>query len=103
MLKAELVVPVAATVIEKLVPTQQQLFVLLEGLRATSPPQTKTISSLWGERRGAQRLRVQLTSTVQSMMEVICKDVGCTLCPTERYWCRGELNGTDVYNPTRSN
>ena len=106
VLKAELVVPVAATVIEKPVPTQQQLFVLLEGAEGdfVSTPDQNTPIPVGGEKDEERNAYVfNLTSTVQSMMKGDLQGRGLYLVSNRAgiSVSRVELNGTDVDNPTR--
>ena len=106
VLKAELVVPVAATATEKPVPTQEQLFVLLEGDDGDfgSTPDQNAPIPVGGEKDEERNAYVfNLTSTVQSMMKGDLQGLGLYLVSNRAgiSVSRVELNGTGADNPTR--
>jgi hypothetical protein len=106
VLKAELVVPLAATSTEKPVPTQEQLFVLMDGTEdgfVSTPDQNAPIP-VGGEKDADRNAYVfNLTSTVQSMMKGDLQGRGLYLVSNRAgiSVSRVVLNGTGVDNPTR--
>ena len=106
VLKAELVAPVADDLTEKPVPSQEQMFVLMEngdGEFGQTPDQNTPIpvGGEYDEDRGAYVFN--LTSTVQSYMKgdfegrslyLVSNRAGISVA-------RAVLNGVDVDNPTR--
>ena len=106
VLKAELVVPVAATSTEKPVPTQEQLFVLMDGAEGdfVSTPDQNAPIPVGGEKDEDRDAYVfNLTSTVQSLMKGDLQERGLYLVSNRAgiSVSRVELNGTGVDNPTR--
>jgi hypothetical protein len=106
VLKAELVVPLAEVATNKPVPTQEQLFVLMDGGEGdfVSTPDQNAPIPVGGEKDEDRNAYVfNLTSTVQSMMKGDLQGRGLYLVSNRAgiSVSRVELNGTDVDNPTR--
>ena len=106
VLKAELVVPLSAMATNKPVPTQDQLFVLMDGVEGdfVSTPDQNAPIPVGGEKDEDRDAYVfNLTSTVQSMMKGDLQGRGLYLVSNRAgiSVSRVELNGTDVDNPTR--
>ena len=106
VLKAELVVPLAEVATNKPVPTQEQLFVLMDGAEGdfVSTPDQNAPIPVGGEKDEDRNAYVfNLTSTVQSMMKGDLQGRGLYLVSNRAgiSVSRVELNGTDVDNPTR--
>ena len=106
VLKAELVVPLAAAATAKPVPNQEQLFVLMDGAEGdfVSTPDQNAPIPVGGERDVDRDAYVfNLTSTVQSMMKGDLQGRGLYLVSNRAgiSVSRVELNGTGVDSPTR--
>jgi hypothetical protein len=106
VLKAELVVPLAEVTTNKPVPTQEQLFVLMDGADGdfVSTPDQNAPIPVGGEKdEGRDAYVFNLTSTVQSMMKGDLQGRGLYLVSNRAgiSVSRVELNGTGVDNPTR--
>ena len=106
VLKAELVVPLAEVTTNKPVPTQEQLFVLMDGTDGdfVSTPDQNAPIPVGGEKDEERDAYVfNLTSTVQSMMKGDLQGRGLYLVSNRAgiSVSRVELNGTGVDNPTR--
>ena len=106
VLKAELVVPLAEVATTKPVPTQNQLFVLMDGAEGgfVSTPDQNAPIPVGGEMDEERNAYVfNLTSTVQSLMKGDLQERGLYLVSNRAgiSVSRVELNGTGVDNPTR--
>ncbi|MEE2919968.1 MAG: DUF4270 family protein [Bacteroidota bacterium] len=106
VLKAELVVPIAEVATYKPLPTQDQLFVLLESANGSvvSTPDQNAPIPVGGEKDLARDAYVfNLTSTVQSMMKGDLQGRALYLVSSRAgiSVSRVELQGTGTENPTR--